>query len=93
MDLATVQGVVVEVVAGLVADWDLDGEIGVATRLVADLEFESIDIIQMVVAFEERLQKRNLGFETLLMVDGRYVDDLSLGQIATFLHARLTAAA
>ncbi|MBF0334844.1 MAG: acyl carrier protein [Alphaproteobacteria bacterium] len=93
MDLAKVQELVFEVVAGLVADWDLDAEIGPTTRLVANLEFESIDIIQMVVAFEERLQKRNLGFEKLLMVDGRYVDDLSLGQIAAFLHQRLAVAA
>ncbi|MBF0372249.1 MAG: acyl carrier protein [Alphaproteobacteria bacterium] len=93
MDLAKVQELVFEVVAGLVADWDLDAEIGATTRLVANLEFESIDIIQMVVAFEERLQRRNLGFEKLLMVDGRYVDDLSLGQIAAFLHQRLAVAA
>ena len=43
--------------------------------------FDSIDVIQFVVAMESAFQNRNLGFQNLLMQDGRYVDDLSLAQI------------
>ncbi len=57
------------------------------TRLLADLGFESIDIIQLVVAIQEEIVKRKLSFDKLLMKDGRYVDDLSIGQIADYLAA------
>lgn len=71
-------------------DWDneFEGEMGPQTRLLADLGFESIDIIQFVVAIQEDIVKRKLSFDQLLMKDGRYVDDLSIGQIADFLAKR-----
>lgn len=76
-------------------DWDedFDNAIGAQTRLLADLGFESIDIIQFIVAIEEDFGVRKIPFEQLLMQDGRYVDDLSLGQIASFLAPHLAAAA
>lgn len=77
-----------DVLEDFIQDWDveLDEPIGRDTLLLADLEFESIDIIQLVVAIEEAFGKRKLPFEQVLMKDGRYVDDLSVGQIADFLH-------
>lgn len=78
-----------ETLADFIADWGLDVEISPQTRLVEDLEFDSIDVIQFVVAMESAFQNRSLGFQNLLMQDGRYVDDLSLAQIEAFLSARL----
>ena len=72
--------------------WGLDAEITADTRLVADLEFDSIDVIQLTVAFEKAFNTRKLGFQDLLMQDGRYVDDLTVGQIEGFLERRLTPA-
>lgn len=68
-------------------DWDhsFEGEMGRSTRLFADLGFESIDIIQLAVAIQEEVVKKRVSFDKLLMKDGRYVDDLSIGQIADFL--------
>ena len=68
-------------------DWDTepDAAMNGDTRLLADLGFESIDIIQLTVALEETFGLRKVPFDQLLMQDGRYVDDLSLRQIATFL--------
>ncbi len=68
-------------------DWDdeFEGEMTRETKLLADLGFESIDVIQLVVAIEEDIAKKKLPFDKLLMQDGRYVDDLSIGQIADFL--------
>lgn len=68
-------------------DWDneFEGEMGRSTRLLGDLSFESIDIIQLIVAIQEEIVGAKLPFEKLLMRDGRYVDDLSIGQIADFL--------
>ncbi len=57
------------------------------TKLLADLGFESIDIIQLVVAIQEEIVRRKLSFDALLMKDGRYVDDLSVGQIAGYIAA------
>ena len=70
-------------------DWDheFSGEMGADTRLLADLGFESIDIIQLVVAIQEEVVRRKLSFDQLLMKDGRYVDDLSIGQSAGYLAA------
>ena len=70
-------------------DWDMEfeGQMAADTRLLADLSFESIDIIQLVVAIQEDILKRKLSFDSLLMKDGRYVDDLSIGQIADYLAA------
>lgn len=68
-------------------DWDSasDDPIVRETLLFADLGFESIDIIQLIVAIQEEIVHRNVPFDTLMMKDGRYVDDLSVGQIADHL--------
>ncbi|HVT36571.1 MAG TPA: acyl carrier protein [Nevskiaceae bacterium] len=81
----------VAVLQDFTQDWDneFEGAMTRETKLLADLGFESIDIIQLVVAIEEDISKRKLPFDQLLMKDGRYVDDLSIGQIADFLAARI----
>ncbi|MGQ0502942.1 MAG: acyl carrier protein [Panacagrimonas sp.] len=72
-------------------DWDsgFEGEMTRSTRLLADLGFESIDIIQLVVAIQEDIARRKLSFDQLLMRNGRYVDDLSIGEIADYLAANV----
>ncbi len=82
---------VCSVLVDMTDDWDMDfeGEINRDTFLISDLAFESIDIVQLVVAIEGEFDKRGIPFEQLLMVDGRYVDDLSVGDIADFLSASL----
>ncbi len=72
-------------------DWDheMGGKMNRDTKLAHDLSFESIDIIQLVVAIEEDVTQRKMPFDQLLMKDGRYVDDLSVGQISDFLAANL----
>ncbi len=75
-----------------IADWGLDADLSAETKLVGDLEFDSIDVIQFIVAVETAFGKRNLGFNELIMQDGRYVDDLSVGEMTAFLESRLAAA-
>jgi len=83
----SILGALTEILTDITADWDLDftGGIGPSTRLIADLMFESIDVVELVVAVEERFDRRDLPFEELLMDDGRYVDDLTVSQIVNFL--------
>jgi acyl carrier protein len=83
---------VLAIVRDLTQDWGLDdADIAGAGTLLADqLQFTSVDIIQLCVALEECYEQR-FGFQDLLMRDGSYVGDLSLGQIAAFVDGQLAA--
>lgn len=82
----TLAGIVEE----LVQDWgiDLNGGVGGKTLLVNDLEFASVDIIQLCVAIEQHYDSK-FGFQDLLMINGSYVSDLSITQMAEFLAVKL----
>ncbi|HEU4402785.1 MAG TPA: acyl carrier protein [Candidatus Polarisedimenticolia bacterium] len=86
---------VVEILEGMTGDWDtgFSGRIGADTSLMRDLTFESIDLVMLIVSIEERFGKKGLPFEQLLMVDGRYVDDLKVTEIAAFLEKHLDGGA
>jgi acyl carrier protein len=88
--IETVEITVVDIVEDLIQDWglDLDGGIGGQARLVDDLDFSSVDIIQLCVALEQHYE-RKLGFQNLLMKDGSYVGDLTLSQVSEFVLGRL----
>ena len=77
----------------MTTDWDLSytDAINGETRLMADLAFESIDVVQLVVAIEAHFQRRKMHFEQLMMVDGRYVQELQVKQIVDFLAKQLAA--
>ncbi|MCB1997795.1 MAG: acyl carrier protein [Rhodoferax sp.] len=79
------------ILTDMTTDWDLeyDEPINGETRLMADLAFESIDVVQLVVAIEGHFKKRQMHFEHLLMVDGRYVQELQVKQISEFLEKAL----
>jgi acyl carrier protein len=81
----TTVATVVAIVDDLTQDWGLDTgrPTDASTKVVADLEFASVDIIQLCYG-------RRFGFQDLLMKDGSYVGDLSLGQLAAFIDTRLT---
>jgi acyl carrier protein len=84
---------VVHILEEMTSDWDtgFSGGIGAETCLVADLGCESIDVVQFVVAIEERFQRRDFPIETLLMVEDRYVDDLRVSDVVAFLDKHLKA--
>ncbi len=91
MNEQDVSNQLVGILTDMTSDWDieLDSEINRETRLIADLAFESIDIVELVVAIELTFNSRGIPFERLLMVDGRYVDDLSVAQVGDFVAANL----
>lgn len=91
MESAEVKALVRTTLKEFVEDWGLEVEITPDTRIVEDLEFDSIDVIQLTVAIEEAAGGRKLGFQGLLMRDGRYVDDLTLRELQDFVAARLAA--
>ena len=75
-------------------DWDLDLDTGITgeTKLIEDLAFESIDVVQFAVALEQALNKTGLPFEKLFITDGNYVDDVTVAEVVTFLNKELAAA-
>lgn len=88
-----IEKITAEIVEDLVQDWgiDLNGGVKGKTLLVNDLEFASVDIIQLCVALEQHFE-RKFGFQDLLMKNGSYVSDLSISQISEFLHHSLEGA-
>jgi acyl carrier protein len=71
----------------MTSDWDLEfsGGITPETGLISDLTFQSIDMVQLLVAIEERFNHRNFPFEKMLMTDGHYVDELRVKEVVDFL--------
>jgi len=86
---ASNEAVLVSIIEDLVQDWGLDLDEGITkqTTLVNDLDFASVDIIQLCVAIEQHYS-RKIGFQDLLMKDGSYVSDLSISQIDNYLQTK-----
>ena len=91
MDSGQILTNLVEILEEITQDWDteLSGKIGADTSLMNDLTFESIDVVMLIVAIEERFKKTGLPFDELLMIDGRYVDDLRVSGLVSFLDKHL----
>ena len=87
----TTQNAVIEILEEMTREWDTgySGRIGPETCLMKDLAFESIDIVMLIVAIEERFNRKGLPFDTLLLNEGRYVDDLKVAEITGFLERNL----
>jgi acyl carrier protein len=83
----------VAILEHITSDWDLglSGQIEERTRLVADLEFESIDVVMFIIAIEQEFGRTDLGFDQLLLVDGEYVEDLTVAEVATFVIQRVSS--
>ena len=88
---ADIEKAITGIITQMTSDWDTDfeGEIGPSTRLIGDLSFESIDVVQFISQIETHYGRKDLPFEQLLMEDGRYVDELTLAQVTDFLAKHL----
>jgi acyl carrier protein len=86
-----IEAQVIAVLENMTADWELenDGKIDQSTRLMEDLAFESIDVVQLVVALEKKFERKGLPFEQLFMREGDYVDELEVTEIVEFLQKNL----
>lgn len=88
----SVLAALIDILEDMIADWDmdLDEPLGANTRLIIDLGFESIDVVQFIAAIEEHYRNRAIPFEQLVMKDGRYVDEIVVGDVVSFLMQHLT---
>src|SRR5882762_7483239 len=85
---------IIKLLTDMTSDWDIDEEAGAittSTKLVADLSFESVEIVQLMVQLEQHFGLKNLASEKLLMKDGRQVPDLTVPEISQFLLGELNA--
>ena len=85
---------IIKILTDMTSDWDIDedaGAITTSTKLVADLSFESVEIVQLMVQIEQHFGLKNLASEKLLIKDGRHVPDLSVPEISRFLLGELNA--
>lgn len=92
MDSARIKALVLSTVNDFIADWGQDDTVTPDTKIVGDLEFDSIDVIQLTVALDSAFGSRKIGFQNLLMQDGRYVDDLTVAQFQDFVETQLPPA-
>ena len=91
VDHATIEKTVVATLGDLVQDWDIEEPIQGSTKVVADLGFESIDLIQMVAALERAFKLKSGSLVEMLVADGRYVDDLTVDRIVERVEHRFAS--
>ena len=80
----------VSILEDMTADWDLglEGPIGPDTKLVAELGFESIDVVQLIVDDQLLAMRGNTDNITCLAFS-RYVDEILVRDCVAFLHRHL----
>jgi acyl carrier protein len=81
----------VNILEEMTEDWDMEfeGGIGADTKLIEELSFESIEVVQLMVLIEERFRLANFNSEEILMEDDRYVEELPVGRIARYVADRV----
>jgi acyl carrier protein len=92
LSLHGVENQLTELVAEIVNGWgyDMPGDTGSATCFVADLGFQSVDFVMLMLAIEAHWDVSGIPFEQLLLVDeSRYLDELSIGDLSQFLAEQL----
>ncbi len=87
-DTKAIHSVVASIIEEMIGELELDYDQPIAshTRLIADLGFASVDFVHLIVQVETRF-KRKMGFHDLIMPNGSYVDDLSVGQFVAFIQS------
>ncbi len=68
-------------------DSDFSGPLTEETRIVGDLDFESVMIVEFCMAIGKHFRKKLL-FQKLVFQDGQF-QDFTVGQLLTFLEDQL----
>lgn len=84
---------VLQTLSEMIIDWEREysGELGPDTYLVSELGFSSMDLVMLVVEIQQIYQRYDLPWERLFAPDGRYVDDVQVGQVVDFLSRHLVS--
>jgi len=68
-------------------DSDFSGPLTEETRIVGDLDFESVLIVEFCMAIGKHFRKK-LPFQNLVFQNGKF-QDFTVGQLVTFLEGHL----
>jgi acyl carrier protein len=80
-----------ELMDQLADDWEYDGPITAETGLFNDLGFESLDLVVLGTAMQEKYGKMPFA-EFLAELGQHHVDDVSVGDLVDFLSQHAGAA-
>jgi acyl carrier protein len=88
LTLQSIQQQLAVLLNDMIQEWDIEllDPISAETRLIADLGFESVDLMQLIVAIEQAFGVRGLPYEQVLMQNGGYVTEITTRQLADFLY-------
>jgi acyl carrier protein len=86
-DENTIRAEVLRILEDITNDLDFDFSGGICdhTRLVADLGWQSVDFAMLIISIEEAFKRKNLPFEPLWTVNGKFIGDVTVGQIVGML--------
>ena len=80
---------VLELLGQLAKDWEYSGEINARTQLFEDLGLESLDIVVLGTAIQEKYATVMPFSEFLVEIGQREVKDISVGELVAFVQANL----
>jgi acyl carrier protein len=92
IDKDVIRSDLIKILEDMTSEWEMEfaGAIGPESRLMADLEFTSIDVVELAISIEEHFHRANLPYQKLVMTaDGRYVDDLRVSEVVDFLYTHV----
>jgi acyl carrier protein len=84
----SLQITIIKIIKHLVKDWGIEYyDITPKTKLKADLNLDSIEIINLIVSIEEYCQ-RKLDFTQLLTQCEEYIEDISVAALVEFVEQK-----
>ena len=83
---------VLQTVQNLCQDWDYADPVGPESLLFTGLGLESLDAVVLCTAIQEHYQQTQMPFAELLSDIGQKQRDLSIAELADFVHQHLSVA-
>ena len=80
---------VLDLLNSVVRDWEFEGTVGTDTRLFADLNFESLDLVVLGAKVQERFGQTFPFPEFFAEIGQRDVRDLTIGEWVSFMERHL----
>jgi acyl carrier protein len=80
-----IEAIILDIVKGKNLDIE---KIEPQLRLKEDFNFESLDVISLVLGIEDKFQQK-IGFASLLMKDGQYIEELRIDELVMFVSEQL----
>jgi acyl carrier protein len=80
---------VLELLRTVAGDWEFDSPLTADTRLFSDLNFESLDLVVLGAAVQERFGQKFPFSEFFAEIGQREIRDLTIGEWVEFIHGHM----